>query len=85
MTTNGKQSIESRQAEWDAFENEISPQKPSIQTFCKCGSKTSFGCEDQCRVCYYSDLFLSKPERLYLAEANVPPKAARRALSLESV
>src|SRR5665647_513452 len=78
--TKKKQTIEEREAEWEAFENEVSPEPPSIQTFCKCGAKTSWSCGDQCRVCYHSAEFLSKPERFHLAVANVPSRAARRAL-----
>ena len=52
------------------------------QVFCQCGDKVSFGCEDQCRVCFYSAKFKAKNILTHLSDANVPPKSARRASKL---
>lgn len=73
---------ENSQFDDDEFDDDEIPGVNNTKTFCKCGASTSFGCEDQCRVCFYRGQFLAKSEKSHLAEANVPPKTARRALKL---
>ena len=49
---------------------------------CQCGEKVSFGCNDQCRLCYYTNKFQSKSILAHLTEAGVPSKTARRVLRM---
>lgn len=60
------------------FEEEV---KPEVK-YCQCGSKVSFGCGDQCRVCFYSANFKAKNIVSHLIDANAPSKAARRTAKL---
>ncbi len=53
-----------------------------ISETCQCGNKASFGCNNQCRLCYYTTQFRAKNIISHLLEANVPTKTARRALRI---
>lgn len=52
---------------------------PATRPICQCGKKTSFGCGDKCRFCFYSDQFLGKKIETHLGEANIPKKTAGQA------
>lgn len=56
----------------------INPISPAKQTFCSCGEKTSFGCNEMCRYCFYKAKFEAIPIESHLQAAGVPPKLARR-------
>lgn len=61
--------------QYDDFEDEEET-KPEVK-YCQCGSKVSFGCGDQCRVCFYSANFLAKPIESHLRAAGTPRRIAR--------
>jgi len=60
----------------DKFQEEVKNQK------CQCGDKVSFGCNDQCRLCYYTNKFQSKSILTHLIDAGTPSKTARRAMRI---
>jgi len=66
----------------DDFESEVFDETSNFITTCQCGEKVSFGCNRQCRLCYYTNQFNSKDPISLLKEVGVPSKTARKAMRI---